>query len=328
MARVLLTGATGFVGKNISGILGKKYDLVGVGSADWDLIHPDQCAAMIESINPDVVVHAAGSVGGIGANRDNPGKFLYDNLMMGANIIHSCMLHEVKKFVLLSTVCAYPKFTQVPFHEGSLWNGYPEETNAPYGIAKKTLMKMVEGYREQYGFNGVNLIPVNMYGPHDHFNLTTSHVIPALILKVQNAIDQGLDSITLWGSGTASREFLFAADLGEAIDRAIEQTISSEPINIGTGREITIGELITLIAREMGYLGEIRYDRSKPDGQPRRCLDISRAREVLGFIAKTSLEDGLAQTINWFRKNRPDEETNVVGISDQVAARQREVEVR
>jgi GDP-L-fucose synthase len=308
MTRVLLTGATGFVGRNIAAVLRRHHEVVGVGSADWDLIRYDQCAEMIASINPDVVVHAAGLVGGIGANRDNPGRFMYENLVMGTNIVHTCMTQHVEKFILLSTVCAYPKYTQVPFRESDLWNGYPEETNAPYGVAKKTLMKLVDGYHEQYGFNGINLIPVNMYGPHDHFNLTTSHVIPALIVKVQNAIDEGRDSITLWGSGRASREFLYAADLGDAIQRAISRDVSPEPINIGTGREITIAELITLIAQRMGYEGEIRYDRSKPDGQPRRCLDITRAQQVLGFTAQTELEDGLEETIAWFRKHRPDED--------------------
>ena len=308
MTRVLLTGATGFVGRNISAVLRQRHEVVGVGSAEWNLIRQDQCAEMIASINPDIVVHAAGAVGGIGANRDNPGKFMYENLVMGASIVHACMTQQVEKFIPLSTVCAYPKYTQVPFRESDLWNGYPEETNAPYGVAKKTLMKLVEAYHEQYGFNGVNLIPVNMYGPHDHFNLTTSHVIPALIVKVQNAIDEGRDCITLWGSGRASREFLYAADLGDAIQKAIARDVSPEPINIGTGREITIAELITLIAKRMGYEGEIRYDRSKPDGQPRRCLDITRAQQVLGFEPQTELEDGLEETIAWFRKHRADEE--------------------
>lgn len=320
MTRVLLTGATGFVGKNIAEVLGKKYEVVGVGSRQWDLVRQDHCSEMLTSLKPDVVVHAAGTVGGIGANKENPGRFLYENLVMGTNIIHESFLQGISKFILLSTVCAYPKFTPVPFRESDLWNGYPEETNAPYGIAKKTLMKLIETYHEQYGFNGVNLIPVNMYGPHDHFNLTSSHVIPALILKVQNAIERGEETIPIWGTGAASREFLYAADLGDAVDRAIERDVGPEPINVGTGREITIAELVTIITRRMGFRGEIRYDRSKPDGQPRRCLDISRARAVLGFEAKTELEDGLGETIEWFQARRREED----GLGDGVGGFQRD----
>lgn len=300
MKKVLITGATGFVGRNMQRTLERNYSVVGVGSADWDLRRQDRCQDMIASVCPDVVVHAAGAVGGIGANQENPGKFMYENLVMGTNLIHECMVQRVPKFVMLGTVCAYPKFTPVPFVEADLWNGYPEETNAPYGIAKKALMKLVETYKEQYGFNGVNLIPVNMYGPYDHFNLTSSHVIPALILKVRQAIQNNERSITIWGTGKASREFLYAADLAEAVDLAIQRDVSPEPMNIGTGKEITIAELVSCITRLMNFSGEIIYDTSKPDGQPRRCLDTSKAKELLGFEAKTDLEQGLRQTIDWY----------------------------
>jgi GDP-L-fucose synthase len=239
-------------------------------------------------------------VGGIGANQENPGKFMYENLIMGANLIEAARVRGVGKFILLGTVCSYPKFASVPFKEPTIWKGYPEETNAPYGIAKKTLMKMVETYNWQYGFNGVNLIPVNMYGPHDHFNLTSSHVIPALILKFYNAMKAGDREVELWGTGKASREFLFAPDCAEAIMLAIEKDIEPDPINIGTGKEITISGLANEIAEQMGFDGEILYDSSKPDGQPRRCLDVSRAKERLGFVAKTDFKDGLKQTIEWF----------------------------
>jgi GDP-L-fucose synthase len=258
------------------------------------------CKKVISRFYPDVIIHAAGSVGGIGANRENPGKFMYDNLIMGTNLIEEARHQGVDKFILLGTVCAYPKFTPVPFQEKELWNGYPEETNAPYGIAKKTLMKLLETYYEQYQFNGVNLIPVNMYGPHDHFNLTSSHVIPALILKVHQARMKGDTEITLWGTGQASREFLFAEDCAEAIKLSIEKNIGPEPINIGTGKEIKICELIETIADIMGFDGKIIYDDNYPDGQPRRCLDTTKAKERLGFEAKTNLSQGLNKTIQYF----------------------------
>ncbi len=274
-----------------------------MGSKPCDLREQDSCRRNIKQIKPDVIIHAAGTVGGIGANKENPGKFMYENLIMGTNIIHEAMVNNTSKLILLGTVCAYPKHTSVPFREEDLWNGYPEETNAPYGIAKKTLMKLVETYHEQYGMDGVNLVPVNMYGPYDHFNLTSSHVIPALILKVHNAIIDNEQSITLWGTGQASREFLYAPDCAEAIRLAIEKDVPPDPINIGTGKEIKIHELIEMIADIMGFDGEILYDTTKPDGQPRRCLDTSRAKERLGFEAKTSLSDGLQHTISWFKKS-------------------------
>jgi GDP-L-fucose synthase len=301
--KILLTGATGFLGQNLEPVLLEDYEVIGYGALPWDLRNQSKVDHIIKNIRPDVIVHAAGSVGGIGANKENPGKFMYENLIMGTNLIHQAMKYGVPKFVLLGTVCAYPKHTPVPFKEEDLWNGYPEETNAPYGIAKKTLMRLVEAYHEQYAFNGVNLIPVNMYGPHDHFNLTSSHVIPALILKVKTAIDNNESSITLWGTGQASREFLYAPDCAEAIKLAIEKDVSPEPINIGTGKEIKISELIETIADIMGFDGDIIYDTTKPDGQPRRCLDTSRAKDRLGFEAKTNLRDGLTKTIEWFKGN-------------------------
>ena len=298
--KILLTGAAGFLGKNIVPLLEQSHEVITFRSRTYDLRFQSVCFNLLQDYDPAVVIHAAGTVGGIGANQENPGKFMYENLIMGTNIIQQSQIHKVSKFILLGTVCSYPKHTPVPFKEEELWNGYPEETNAPYGIAKKTLMRLVEAYNEQYGFNGVNLIPVNMYGPHDHFNLTSSHVIPALILKFYNAMQEGDSTVTLWGTGQASREFLFTPDCAEAIKLAIEKDVSPEPINVGTGKEIKICELATEIAEQMGYGGKIIYDTSKPDGQPRRCLDTTRAKDRLGFEAKTNFKDGLKQTIEWF----------------------------
>jgi GDP-L-fucose synthase len=302
--KVLLTGSGGFLGQNITPVLSENYSVYGPRARNWDLRKQSTCNQLIRYIRPDVIVHAAGSVGGIGANQENPGKFMYENLIMGANIIHAAKEFGVSKFILLGTVCSYPKHTPVPFKESDLWEGYPEETNAPYGIAKKALMKLVETYNEQYGFNGVNLIPVNMYGPHDHFNLTSSHVIPALILKVYNAMKNGDSSITLWGTGQVSREFLYAEDCAEAIELAIQKDVPPDPINIGTGKEIKICDLASEIAEQMGFGGKILYDSDKPDGQPRRCLDTNKAKELLGFEAKTSFQEGLKKTIEWFLRNQ------------------------
>ena len=302
--RVLVTGATGFLGKNLMEYLpkyiGQEYSISGIGSKQYDLRNQHACRKAVEYYNPDVIVHAAGSVGGIGANQENPGKFMYDNLIMGTNLIEEARRQKTSKFILLGTVCSYPKFTPTPFLESYLWEGYPEETNAPYGIAKKALMKLLQTYGEQYGMRGANLIPVNMYGPHDHFNLTSSHVIPALILKVYNAIQNGENEINIWGTGQASREFLYAPDCAEAIALAIQKDVSLDPINIGTGCEIKISDLVTEIVDQMKYTGWITYDESKPDGQPRRCLNTSNAEEKLDFRAKTDLRTGLKQTIQWF----------------------------
>ena len=299
--KILLTGATGFLGQNLKPILAQSHNVFGVGS-DWDLRDQEQCNKLLAGFqsDTDVIIHAAGTVGGISANKENPGRFMYDNLIMGANLIHEAMKQKVSKFILLGTVCSYPKYTPIPFEEKDIWNGYPEETNAPYGIAKKTLMRLLESYHEQYGMGGVNLIPVNMYGPHDHFNLTSSHVIPALILKFYNAMKEGQRQVTIWGTGEASREFLYAPDCAEAIRLAIEKDVTPEPINLGTGKEIKIKELVSEIGEQMGFEGDIVYDHSKPDGQPRRCLDTQRAEERLGFKAATDLQTGLKQTIEWF----------------------------
>lgn len=298
--KVLLTGATGFLGRNLEPILSAHHEVTATGSKDCDLRSTEEIDNTLHKTQPDVVVHAAGVVGGIGANKDNPGKFLYENLMMGSNLIHRSMINKVPKFILLGTVCAYPKFAPVPFKEDDLWNGYPEETNAPYGVAKKALMEMLIAYCKQYGMNGTNLIPVNMYGPHDHFNLTSSHVIPALILKVRDAIENKSPSISVWGTGQVSREFLYAEDCAKAIQLAIEKDTGPQPINIGTGVETKIYEVVEQICNVMGYEGDVMYDTSKPDGQPRRCLDTSRAKKLLGFEASTDLKSGLAKTIEFF----------------------------
>lgn len=307
METILITGGSGFLGKNLYHYLRDNIpykSITSVGSKAWDLRNQQACRKLINQVQPTVIIHAAGSVGGIAANQANPGKFMYDNLIMGTNLINEALWnkHCTPKFIMLGTVCSYPKHTPVPFKEEDLWNGYPEETNAPYGIAKKTLMKLAETYHEQYGLNVVNLIPVNMYGPHDHFNLTTSHVIPAIILKFYEAMKNGVEVVEIWGTGEASREFLYVEDCCKAIKLAIENDVGPEPINIGTGTEIKICDLVDLIAAHMRYIGEIIYDKSKPDGQPRRCLDISRAKEKLSFEATTALYNGLSKTIEWFEK--------------------------
>lgn len=304
--KILLTGGTGFVGRNIEKILREQYNhsIYSYGRGQWNLLHREACVKLLNTIKPDIIIHAAGTVGGIGANSDNPGKFIYENLMMGINLIHQSMLNKIPKFILLGTVCSYPKFTPVPFQESELWNGYPEETNAPYGIAKKTLGEMLLAYNKQYNMNSAYLLPANMYGPYDHFNLTTSHVIPALILKVHEAKLNKSNSITVWGDGTATREFLFAEDLADAIQSCIIYNTTPEPINIGTGAEISIYNLIKKICELMDYSGEIIFDSTKPNGQPRRCLDKSRAETILNFHAKTTLDEGLKKTINWFNLNK------------------------
>jgi GDP-L-fucose synthase len=299
--KILLTGGSGFVGKNIYNHLkGIGYDVLPISSKDYDLRNFDSCGKIISHYIPDIIVHAAGMVGGIKANLENPGKFMYDNLSMGINMIEQSRIHRSPKFIMLGTVCAYPKHTPVPFKESDLWNGYPEETNAPYGIAKKALMELGETYYEQYGMNVVNLIPVNMYGPHDHFNTTTSHVIPALIMKFIEARDNG-ETVELWGTGQASREFLHARDFARAVELAIKTNVSPEPINIGTGKEIKIIDLAYMIAKKVDYCGDIKFN-GKLDGQPRRCLDTSMAKTLLGFESEIDLNEGLDETIEFFKK--------------------------
>lgn len=313
--KILLTGGSGFLGKNIvehfkSVNLANPhltYSVAPLGSNVYDLRDSYACKKALDHYKPDVIIHAAGSVGGIQANKENPGKFMYENLAMGMNMIERTRQYRDKsqkdvKFIMLGTVCAYPKHTPTPFLESYLWEGYPEETNAPYGIAKKTLMKMGETYHEQYGMNIVNLIPVNMYGPHDHFNLTSSHVIPAIILKFYNAIKNNEKEVNLWGTGRASREFLYAGDCARAIHAAVHADVGPEPINIGTGKEITIMDLAFEIAEQMGYDDLINWQSDKPDGQPRRCLNTHKAYEKLGFRASTDLQTGLKHTIEWFLK--------------------------
>lgn len=267
---------------------------------DYDLIEKDDIIRMLRDSQPDLLIHLAAVVGGIGHNQKNPGKFFYDNLMMGTQLIEQSRLYGVKKFLATGTVCAYPKFTPVPFKEDDLWNGYPEETNAPYGLAKKMMLVQSQAYRAQYGFNSIFLLPANLYGPGDNFDLETSHVIPALIRKCVEARRTGADFVAVWGSGAASREFLYGEDCAEGIVKAAALYDESEPVNLGNGREVVIKDLVELIARLTGFEGEIRWQTDKPDGQPRRQLDTQRALAKFGFQAQTSLEQGLRQTIDWY----------------------------
>jgi GDP-L-fucose synthase len=304
--RILVTGGAGFLGSFVCEELRAKgyHDLVIPRRKDYDLTVESEVARLYADVKPAVVIHLAAEVGGIGANRENPGRYFFANMSMGLHLIEHGRRVGLKKFVQVGTICAYPKFTPVPFRESELWNGYPEETNAPYGVAKKALLVMLQSYRQQYGFNGVYLLPVNLYGPRDNFDLKSSHVIPALIRKAIEARTAGKSVIEAWGTGSASREFLYGPDCAKAIVLAAEKYESADPINLGSGREITIRTLTELVAQLAGFTGTIQWDPSKPDGQPRRCLDVSRATAELGWTAATTLEAGLRETIHWYEANR------------------------
>jgi GDP-L-fucose synthase len=301
--KICVTGGGGFLGRRVVARLSERgyRGIHVVRRRDYDLVKGSDVERLYREEQPQVVIHLAAVVGGIGANRENPGRHFYENLMMGAQLIEGARLNHVEKFVQIGTVCSYPKFTPAPFKEDDLWNGYPEETNAPYGIAKKALLVQAQAYRDQYGLNSIYLLPVNLYGPGDNFDLNTSHVIPALIKKFVDAQESRSPSVEVWGTGEATREFLYVDDAAEGIVLAAEHYDGREPVNIGAGREISIRELADLIARETGFKGEIVWDRSKPDGQPRRVLDMTRARELFGFRARVEFLDGLRRTIEWYR---------------------------
>jgi GDP-L-fucose synthase len=301
---ILITGAHGFFGSHLVNELNQNgySQLVLPTEQEADLTEQAQVRELLKK-KPHMVIHLAAKVGGIGANQASPGSFAYANVVMGSLLMEEARLAGVEKFICLGTVCSYPKMASVPFKESELWNGYPEETNAPYGLAKKMLLVQSQAYRKQYGWNAIYLIPVNMYGPGDHFNLKTSHVIPALIKKFSEAKKKGDSKVTLWGDGSASREFLFAGDCAEAIRLAMEKYNKADPVNIGTGREIKIKELAEMIKDLIGFQGKIAWDTSKPNGQPRRCLDISRAKKEFGFTAKTPFVEGLKKTIEWYAEH-------------------------
>jgi GDP-L-fucose synthase len=300
--RVLVTGGAGFLGRAVVARLrdAGATEVFVPRSADYDLRSAEAIERALRDGQPEIVIHLAAVVGGIGANRENPGRFFHDNAVMGVQLMEHARLAGVAKFVQIGTVCSYPKFTPVPFREDAIWDGYPEETNAPYGLAKKMLLAQGQAYRAQYGFDVIHLIPVNLYGPGDNFDPASSHVIPALIRKCVEAKASGADHIEVWGTGSASREFLYVDDAAEGIVLATERYDDADPVNLGTGREVTIRELVELIVRLAGFEGEVRWDASKPDGQPRRALDTSRARERFGFVARTPFEEGLQRTIDWY----------------------------
>jgi GDP-L-fucose synthase len=299
----MVTGGGGFLGSAVVERLRQAgaTEVFIPRSRDYDLRTHDGIARALADGRPHIVIHLAAVVGGIGANRENPGRFFYENAIMGIELMEQARVAGVAKFVQIGTVCSYPKFTPVPFREDDIWNGYPEETNAPYGLAKKMLLVQGQAYRQQYGFDAIHLIPVNLYGPGDNFDPSSSHVIPALIKKCVDAREGGLNQIEVWGTGSASREFLYVEDAAEGIALGAERYDGADPVNLGVGREITIRELVELIARLTLFEGEISWDPSKPDGQPRRALDTSRARDLFGFEARTSFEEGLRETIEWYR---------------------------
>jgi GDP-L-fucose synthase len=319
--RVMVTGGGGFLGRPVVERLrdAGATDIVVPRQSEYDLRDAADIRRALDIAQPDIVIHLAAVVGGIGANRDNPGRFFYDNAIMGIQLIEQARLAGVAKFVTIGTVCAYPKFASVPFREDDLWNGYPEETNAPYGLAKKMLLVQSQAYRDQYGFNAVYLIPVNLYGPRDNFDPASSHVIPALVRKCVEARDAGADHIEVWGTGQASREFLYVDDAADGIVLAAERYDERHPVNVGTGREITIRELVETIVELTGFRGTVRWDTSKPDGQPRRALDTSRAREAFGFRARVDFIEGLRRTIEWYERRSPPR-TEGGGVTAEVGA--------
>ncbi len=303
--RVAVTGGSGFLGRHVTAALGTRGSTVLVPrKAQYDLTHEADVARMYADLKPDIVIHLAAVVGGIGANRDSPGRFFFDNVMLGALTMEHARRGGVEKFVGVGTICAYPRLAPVPFLERDLWNGYPEETNAPYGIAKKMLLVQGQAYRQEYGFNAIHLLPVNLYGPHDNFDPTSSHVIPALVRKCLEAAEAGAPEVVCWGTGNATREFLFVEDCADAIVLATERYDDPEPVNIGAGFEIGIRELAELIADLTGFTGRLTFDRTKPDGQPRRMLDVTRAQQRFGFKATTDFRAGLRRTIEWYRALR------------------------
>jgi GDPmannose 4,6-dehydratase len=320
--RILVTGGAGFLGREVCKAL-QSYSPSAVivpRSAKHDLRRQEVVERLLRRERPDVVIHLAAVVGGIGANRENPGKYFYDNASMAIHLMEEARLANVSKFVALGTICSYPKFTPVPFKEDDLWNGYPEETNAPYGLAKKMLLVQGQAYRQQYGFNAITLLPVNLYGPGDNFDPASSHVIPALIRKVVSAREIGQKFVDAWGTGQATREFLFVRDAAEGICRAADQYNESEPLNLGSGKEISIRDLLEMICELCSFRGEIRWDATKPDGQPRRCLDTSRAREAIGFDSRTSFREGLLETIAWYEQHREELEARFAEKSHPVGS--------
>jgi GDP-L-fucose synthase len=304
--RVLVTGGSGFLGSFVLEELRARgaTEIIAPRSREYDLRHLESIRTLLLTAKPDMVIHLAARVGGIGANREHPGEFFYDNLMMGVQLLHESWKLGVAKFVAVGTICAYPKFTPVPFKEEDLWSGYPEETNAPYGLAKKMLLVQSQAYRQQYGFNSIFLLPVNLFGPRDNFDPASSHVIPALIKKCVEAKERGEQEIEVWGDGSPTREFLYAADAAGAIILAAERYDDSEPVNLGSAHELSIRELVEIIVRLTGYDGKVSWDKSKPNGQPRRKLDTTRAGQAFGFHAATEFEDGLRATIAWYLQSR------------------------